>query len=319
MTARARIRPEPETRVTAAADSISPAILRHIQTVADTWGKRFEEHGYGMWGGGPSSTLTTLIGEIEKQGNLRGQSLKGLEIGFGDGRDMRHLVFKAGHAYTGIEVAREAVTLARASYEKGCRQTRLVIPSATFLHGKSINNALIAHYGEQYDFGWGHRELHLETEEQMQLTAKELHGRIRDNGLVCIGARSVEDFKPDQMNWLPGKEGKVAAYKDNPGREMCFLSEEIYRNLFPSDKFEIISINHSTEPEMANKPDMTPVITMLARKLPEPPARLSASSARTTRTGRRARIRAAARAAVATAAEVVDTLRGAGLRDGLTL
>jgi len=245
-------------------------------TVADTWNKRYlaarQKQGAEkrMWGNSPSYTAFLLISELKEAAKETGGRLKVADVGCGYGRDAINYA-QEGFEAKGIDIAAEALVLAREDY--AALQKREKIPgSAEFIKG-TLRSAYAKKLGEKLDGIASHRALHLMDEEDASDFAQCAAELLRPGGTLAIGARSIVDFKPDEMEWIPGKEGVTAQYIDKETRGdhiMHFLTEERFRQLFGKD-FEIVKFEDGCEQESTEKPNVQAnLLFMLARRKGEP-------------------------------------------------
>jgi SAM-dependent methyltransferase len=229
--------------------------------VSDLWDSRYEREGH-MWGDDPSPTLQYTRAAIDKY-YKKEQKLYLIDFGCGYGRDTVTFA-EMGHHVTGIDASRQAVRLANENFE--ARKGRGHLPgSANFLFG-TITTALKNNVG-QFDAIHSHRALHLLDEKEVSKFAEEAAKRLRPGGILCIGARSPKDFKPDQMRWLKGQEGHAAEYKNPERRDQVlnFWYQARFEATFRKD-FVIEQIVECEESESEGNPVPTQLTIMVARR-----------------------------------------------------
>jgi len=232
--------------------------------VSEVWDSRYVAEGH-MWGDDPSPTLHYTREAINQ--HKKGQNLYLIDFGCGYGRDTVTFA-EMGHHVTGIDASQQAVRLANENFEM--RRTKGHLPgSATFSYG-TITGALKQNV-KQFDVIHSHRTLHLLNDKEVGSFAKEAAKRLRPGGILCIGARSPQDFKPDQMRWLKGQEGKVAEYKDpaRKGQVLNFWDQARFETTFRKD-FVIEKIVECEEQESQGNPIPTQLTIMVARRKGEP-------------------------------------------------
>lgn len=241
-----------DTAVTAIAPSPAPApVLNGAQQPASAdWNVRYKTEGH-IWGDKPSLTAKRLADRLRPVSNV-------LEVGFGYGRDIIHLVNR-GHRVHGIENAVAGLTEATRQL-----QDKVNAGSAHLLLGEFTRAA----FGKnQFDALYAHRVLHL-------LGANgHVHGFVdtatrvlKPGGLLYVSARNQKDFNPATMHRLP--DGTVER-NDRPGHLISLWDEARFRRAFEKN-FEILELVDGQEIESQKTGDMTEFTLMIAKKRKTP-------------------------------------------------
>ena len=218
------------------------------------WNDRYKKEGH-IWGDDPSLTAKRVADRLRPVSNV-------LEVGFGYGRDIIHLVNR-GHRVTGVENAVAGLT-------EATRQLRDKIDQgwAHLLLGEFSRAAL---GNGQFDAVTSHRVLHLLGQNGHVHAFVDAATRVlKPGGLLCVAARDQRDFDPNKMNRLA--DGSVEP-KIRPGHLISIWDEARFKKTFEQN-FEIIEFVKGEEIESVSTGDMTKFTLMIAkkRKTPRPSA-----------------------------------------------
>lgn len=234
--------------------SLSPS----VETV---WDENYAKHNQ-LFGIEPSQTVTILIKAFK---NIAQAKVTVADMGCGGGRDTIALALNDFDAI-GVDVSKRGLELAVAEYKK-LQSINKITGSAIFLHG-DIETAFRNYVGT-LDGITSHRTLHLMKKDEQDLFARCAAELLEPNGFLAIGTRCEKDFKPDQMEWIKGKKGISARYKDpsRKGQILNFVTEDRLRELFEKD-FDILKITYGQEIERVTDQDKghTQLIFMLAQR-----------------------------------------------------
>jgi SAM-dependent methyltransferase len=205
-----------DERSTTGLSVLSPA----ERTVAEYWHNTFVKSER-MWGPKPSQTATSLIALINEEANSFEKRILIADLGCGYGRDAVEFA-KAGFDVLAIDIARYGLLLAKQDYEKMPLPGRI-----RFLHG-TIRTLPTAGIGELDGISC-HRTLHLMNTESVLKFARCAAELVRSGGFISIGARSPKDFDPETMDWVDGREGQTARYRDpsRNGHLITFLDQPL--------------------------------------------------------------------------------------------
>lgn len=216
----------------------------------DFWSKRYAREGH-IWGDEPSLTAQRLI-------DVLGPDSKVLDIGFGYGRDLVHML-NEGHRVYGIEKATIGLSEATRQVQQYLDHGR-----GHLILGEFTNADLKQ---ESFDAVMSHRVLHLLGQNGLTTAfANRAAGVLKPGGLLYVSARDPRDFNAEQMKWV----GENAAeYKNRPGHLISFWNEERFRKIFER-KFDIIGFQEETEIESTSNPVNSHFTIMMARKKFEP-------------------------------------------------
>src|SRR5215831_13964352 len=242
--------------------SNEPHVLRNAR-IAKTWQHYYEDRGYGLWGFSPSPTARTLA-EALLNGNLRrSERVEIVDWGCGYGRDSLYFV-ELGFDVIGIDVSRKAVTLARAAYKQRQKSGIPLVGSASF-HAGNMRSVFRSRAGQRVCAFFSNRVLHLLSDTDFRDATREAIRYLEQDAYFCVSARSPDDFNPAVMEWMPGREEKLAKYKDSArdGHEIAFVTKERLLRAVGHDLRDTNFLS-ATEPERVGAPD-THLLVMLGR------------------------------------------------------
>ncbi len=232
-------------------------------THKDVWERRFASEGR-LWGDEASSPAKYFTRSV-----LQGNGARILEIGAGYGRDSNWFA-ENGHKVTAVDRAANALTVATSDLLDKIGSRDVIYVAADF------RDASIG--AKSQDAFFSHRVLHLLGNNGVVEAFATLAARsLKTEGRLLVTARSFDDFKPLQMDWIDEAAG-VAKYKedvaelgDRRGQTLYFWNEEKLRNLFEND-FDDISIVNGQEIESVGNVDddglpiMTNYVSISARR-----------------------------------------------------
>lgn len=231
--------------------------------IAKTWQQYYEDRGYGLWGFSPSPTARTLA-EALLNGNLRrSERVEIVDWGCGYGRDSLYFV-ELGFDVIGIDVSRKAVALARDAYKQRQKTGIPLVGSASF-HAGDMRSVFRSRTGQKVCAFFSNRVLHLLSETDFHDATREAMRYLDQDAYFCVSARSPDDFNPAVMEWMPGKEEKLAKYKDSArdGHEIAFVTKERLLGAVGHD-LQDTNFLSATEPERVGAGD-THLLVMLGR------------------------------------------------------
>ena len=187
--------------------------VSHKARIAKTWQQYYEHRGYGLWGFSPSPTARTLA-EALLNGNLpRSERVEIVDWGCGYGRDSLYFV-ELGFDVIGIDVSRKAVALARAAYMQRQKSGILLVGNASF-HAGNMRSVFRSRAEQRVCAFFSNRVLHLLSETDFRDATREAIRYLEQDAYFCVSARSPDDFNPAVMEWMPGREERLAKYKDS--------------------------------------------------------------------------------------------------------
>ena len=187
--------------------------VSHKARIAKTWQQYYEDRGYGLWGFSPSPTARTLA-EALLNGNLRrSERVEIVDWECGCGRDSLCFV-ELGFDVIGIDVSRKAVALARAAYKQRQKSGIPLVGSASF-HAGNMRTVFRSRAGQRVCAFFSNRVLHLLSETDFRDATREAIRYLEQDAYFCVSARSPDDFNPAVMEWMPGREERLAKYKDS--------------------------------------------------------------------------------------------------------
>ena len=231
--------------------------------IVRTWQQYYEDCGYGLWGFSPSPTARTLAEALLNSNLRRSERVEIVDWGCGYGRDSLYFV-ELGFDVIGIDVSRKAVALARAAYKQRQKSGIPLVGSASF-HAGNMRSVFRSRAGQRVCAFFSNRVLHLLSETDFRDATREAIRYLEQDAYFCVSARSPDDFNPAVMEWMPGKEEKLAKYKDSArdGHEIAFVTKERLLRAVGHDLRDTNFLS-ATEPERVGEPD-THLLVMLGR------------------------------------------------------
>jgi SAM-dependent methyltransferase len=236
---------------------------RCIPDIAKTWQKNYDRLGYELWGFSPSPTARMLAEEILDSNPRRSERVEIIDWGCGYGRDSLFFL-ELGFDVIGIDVSRKAIALARAAYKRRQESGIPLIGSASF-HAGHIRSVFKSRAGQKVRGFFSNRVLHLLSHADFLDAAHSAIRCLEKGAYFCVSARSPEDFNTELMEWVPGKEGGLARYKDpaRNGHEIAFVTKERLLQAVGRE-IESTHFRSAKEPERVGASD-THLLIMLGR------------------------------------------------------
>ena len=242
-----------------------PRALRALDKarIAKTWQQYYEDRGYELWGFSPSPTARILAQAILDSNPRRSERIEIVDWGCGYGRDSLYFL-ELGFDVIGIDVSEKAVALARGAYKQ--RQTSGIplLGSASF-HAGDLRSVFKCRTGQRVRAFFSNRVLHLLGEIDFCKVTHDAMTCMENGAYFCVSARSPDDFNTALMEWIPGKEQKMARYKDaaRRGHDITFVTKGRLMRAVGKD-LEDMHCTKATEPERAGSPD-THLLILLGR------------------------------------------------------
>lgn len=249
----------------------SPQVETAPEDLKDVWNDRYADEQY-IWGFDPGPAALTLVEALAKEPGIENSAVEIFEFGCGYGRSAFYFAEHGFHV-TGIDASAVGISLAQSELQRRAINTSKLteVPageegSLAFLKGSL---ELCSRWDDgSFDAVFSHRALHLLGHNQVHALAKEAARLTRPGGILCICARSLKDFDPQQMRWI--KEGETAEYKkeyiNRPGHILHFWNEEQYKETF-GKYFKIETFYDHEEGEAISNPGVvTKLLTVVARK-----------------------------------------------------
>jgi SAM-dependent methyltransferase len=243
-----------------------PNALRALDKarIAKTWQQFYEDRGYELWRFSPSPTARILAQAILDSNPRRSERIEIVDWGCGYGRDSLYFL-ELGFDVIGIDVSEKAVALARDAYKRRQASGIPLLGSASF-HTGDMHSVFKCRTGQRVHDFFSNRVLHLLSEIDFREAARDAMTCIEKGAYFCVSARSPDDFNTALMEWIPGKEQKMARYKDpaRSGHDITFVTEDRLLRALGND-LEEIHCTKATEPERVDSPD-THLLILLGRK-----------------------------------------------------
>ena len=231
--------------------------------IARTWQQYYEDRGYGLWGFSPSPTARTLAEALLKGNRRRSERVEIIDWGCGYGRDSLYFV-ELGFDVIGIDVSAKAIALARAAYKQRQESGVPLVGSASF-HAGDMRSVFRSRAGQKVCAFFSNRVLHLLSETDFRQATREAIRNLDQDAYFCVSARSPDDFDPTVMEWMPGKEEKLAKYRDSArdGHEIAFVTKERLLGAV-GHNLRDTSFLSATEPERVGSQE-THLLVMMGR------------------------------------------------------
>ena len=231
--------------------------------VAKTWQQYYEDRGYELWGFSPSPAARLLAKSILDSNPRRSERVEIVDWGCGYGRDSLYFI-ELGFDVIGIDVSEKAIALACDAYKQRQASGIPLIGSTSF-HAGYMRSVFKCRRGQRVRAFFSNRVLHLLDEVDFCETAREAIRRLEKGAFFCVSARSSDDFDPAVMEWMPGKEEKLAKYKESArdGHEIAFVTKERLLGAV-GHNLRDTSFQTTTEPERVGTQD-THLLVMLGR------------------------------------------------------
>ena len=246
--------PAPQPAVPLALPAPTPQVASAAPSVPSNadWNERYKNEGH-IWGDKPSLTAKRLADKLRPVSNI-------LEVGFGYGRDIIHLVNR-GHRVHGVENAVAGLTEATRQL-----QDKVNAGSAHLLLGEFARAALGKN---EFDALYSHRVLHLLGANGHVHAFVDTASRVlKPGGLLYVSARNQKDFNPNTMHRLA--DGTVER-NDRPGHLISLWDEARFKRVFDKH-FEILEFVEGQEIESMKTGDNTEFTLMIAKKRKTPKA-----------------------------------------------
>jgi SAM-dependent methyltransferase len=197
------------------------------------WNDRYKSEGK-IWGDVPSPTAAAATQHLKNNSKV-------LDIGCGYGRDLSFLI-KRGHKVCGIDSSPVSLHYMK---EQGYKNN----VHSEYLINKKFEDTDLP--DSCFDGIISHRFLHLLVkQDSVTKYIFKIWQILRKGGILCIGTRSPNDFKPSEM--LHIGDG-IYEYKNRPGHKIRFWDKNSFIHNF-SDYFKIKSITEITEKESMFNP-----------------------------------------------------------------
>jgi SAM-dependent methyltransferase len=243
-----------------------PDALRALNKarIAKTWQQYYEDRGYELWGFSPSPTARILAQAILDSNPRRSERIEIVDWGCGYGRDSLYFL-ELGFDVIGIDVSEKAVALARGAYKQRQASGIPLLGSASF-HTGDLHSVFKCRAGQRVRAFFSNRVLHLLSEADFRSATRNAMTCMEEGAYFCISARSSDDFNTALMEWIPGKEQRMARYKDpaRSGHDIAFMTKDRLLRAVRND-LQDMHYTKATEPERVGLPD-THLLILLGRK-----------------------------------------------------
>ena len=232
--------------------------------IAKTWQQYYEDRGYDLWGFSPSPAARMLAQAILDSSPRRSERVEIVDWGCGYGRDSLYFV-ELGFDVIGIDVSERAVALARGAYKQRQASGIPLLGSASF-HAGDLPSVFKCRTGQRVHAFFSNRVFHLLSEIDFGDATRDAMTCMEKGAFFCVSGRSPEDFNTALMEWVPGREGEMARYKDSArrGHDITFVTKDRLLQAVGND-LEDIDYMTATEPERVGSPD-THLLILLGRK-----------------------------------------------------
>jgi len=232
--------------------------------IAKTWQHYYEDRGYDLWGFSPSPAARMLAQAILDSSPRRSERVEIVDWGCGYGRDSLYFV-ELGFDVIGIDVSERAVALARGAYKQRQASGIPLLGSASF-HAGDLPSVFKCRTGQRVHAFFSNRVFHLLSEIDFGDATRDAMTCMEKGAFFCVSGRSPEDFNTALMEWVPGREGEMARYKDSArrGHDITFVTKDRLLQAVGND-LEDIDYMTATEPERVGSPD-THLLILLGRK-----------------------------------------------------
>jgi ubiquinone/menaquinone biosynthesis C-methylase UbiE len=209
------------------------------------WDERYRHEQF-IWDKVPSKCTASSL-ELLKQKGIK----KILDVPCGYGRDTVFLT-KNGFDVTGLDRSEEAIKLANSyALEEGL--------TIDFIQG-DVNN--IDFPDSSFDAIISNRFLHLvHIDEHQEKVAKELHRVVKDDGLLILTTRSIDDPDCNQKNFI---KDNIYELKERPGHTIRFNTNAELKKIF--SPFNEITFETLEEPESLDRTVNCCLLKIVAKK-----------------------------------------------------
>jgi SAM-dependent methyltransferase len=231
--------------------------------IAKTWQQYYENRGYSLWGFSPSPTARILSKAILDGNPPRSERVEIVDWGCGYGRDSLYFL-ELGFDVIGIDLSEKAISLAREAYKR--RQASGIPPSGSAsFHAGDMCSVFKSRIGQKVGAFFSNRVVHLLAEADFCDATRNALGYLEQGAFFCVSGRSPDDFNPESMEWIPGKEHEVARYKDpaRTGHDIAFVTKQRLMRTVGHDLQDMNYLN-AAEPERAGASD-THLLILLGR------------------------------------------------------
>jgi SAM-dependent methyltransferase len=254
------------TRAFQINEAARPDAVRDLDKarIAKTWQHYYEDRGYELWGFSPSPAGRMLAQVILDSNPRRSERIEIVDYGCGYGRDSLYFI-ELGFDVIGIDVSETAVTLARGAYKQRQASGIPLLGSASF-HAGDLHSVFKCRTGQKVRAFFANRVLHLLSEIDLCDATRDAMTCMEEGAYFCVSARSLDDFNTALMEWIPGKEQKMARYKDpaRHGHDITFVTKDRLLRVVGND-LEDMQYTEATEPERVGSPD-THLLILLGRR-----------------------------------------------------
>ena len=232
--------------------------------IARTWQQYYEDRGYDLWGFSPSPTARILAQAILDSIPRRSERIEIVDWGAGTG-EIRFTFSNSVSTSSELTSREKAVALARGAYKQRQVSGIPLLGSASF-HAGDLHSVFKCRTAQRAHAFFSNRVLHLLSEIDFRKATREAMTCMENGAYFCVSARSPDDFNTALMEWVPGKEQKIACYKDRArsGHDITFMTKDRLLRAVGND-LEDMHCTKATEPERVGSPD-THLLILLGRK-----------------------------------------------------